>query len=257
MCTEVTNVLAKALAKDPEDRQADIMQFGKELHEAMQRDGIKLKSYKHRMEKASFKDMESEAEALMSGSYPSVPGDINVLASQKAMDMQSQQQGDAMAQIRISADDAAQRSWISRVMSAVFGPRPSARTTDVEQEDEDPNVIPYPNCPYCNAPVRSMIKFCISCQRQLPSAAEYARMRQYGSGKIELANTRNQAASGGRQRPGFSSRAKGAMNHNPYPSLQKWLTVILIGVCIYAFNAALSDPNFVKSAQGIVKALTK
>ena len=257
MCTEVTNVLAKALAKDPEDRQADIMQFGKELHEAMQRDGIKLKSYKHRMEKASFKDMESEAEALMSGSYPSVPGDINVLASQKAMDMQSQQQGDAMAQIRISADDAAQRSWISRVMSAVFGPRPSARTTDVEQEDEDPNVIPYPNCPYCNAPVRSMIKFCISCQRQLPSAAEYARMRQYGSGKIELANTRNQAASGGRQRPGFSSRSKGAMNHNPYPSLQKWLTVILIGVCIYAFNAALSDPNFVKSAQGIVKALTK
>jgi serine/threonine protein kinase len=287
VCTEVTNVLNKALAKEPEQRQQDIQEFGKELHEALARDGIKLKSYKHRMEIADFKDMESEAEALMSGSYPTLglaaEGHLNAINNQTAMEIANNTQIDSnysKASIQTGGHEVvnfsnnngavnnnnnnnnnnngdavaeeAQRSWISRVMSAVFGPRTQAV---VEQEEELESNLPYANCPYCQAPVRSMIRFCISCQRQLPSAAEYARMRISAGSK--LVQAKSQTSSGRHAKPGFSNRAKESMNRQAYPGITKFLMIGLVGACIYAGSVALKNPEFVKTMKRTVAAFQK
>ncbi|HNG19189.1 MAG TPA: serine/threonine-protein kinase, partial [Candidatus Obscuribacter sp.] len=150
VCSELTNFFARSLQKEPEARQADIIEFGKELKEALSRDSIKLKSYKHRMEKASFKDMESEAEALMSGTYPALgpsEGPRSVLASSRALELAQKTQVDNPALHELEGqmangagihiqtsqeltsqygkmdDEPAQRTWISKVMSAVLGHR--------------------------------------------------------------------------------------------------------------------------------------
>jgi serine/threonine protein kinase len=303
VCTELTNVLNKALSKEPEQRQEDIQTFGKELHEALARDGIKLKSYKHRMEIASFKDMESEAEALMTGSYPTLglaaEGHLNAINNQTAMEIATSTQIDPgynngnsgghevvnfanQAQRTTGAqgltqyqggngnnngagngngngtgnskgDNEAQRSWISIVMSAVFGPRPE--TARDEQVDE--SSLPYANCPYCQAPVRSLIRFCISCQRQLPSAVEYAKMRLSGAGGKLVAAKSSQTNTGRHARPGFSSRAKSTMNRQGYNGLTKLLMLGLLGACLYAGSVAVNNPEFVKSMKRTVAAFQK
>lgn len=279
VCTEVTNVLNKALSKEPDQRQVDVLEFGKELREALTRDNIKLKSYRHRMEKASFKDMESEAEALMSGSYPTLglggEAHLNAINQQSMLDIAGTTQIDnpalqesvgasstasttgANTVVRTNQFQGAQetntnRTWISRVMSAVFGPRPKAVSSEPVEEPE--STLPYSNCPYCQAPVRSMIRFCISCQRQLPSAQEYARLRMSGAGKLVKSQQSN---SRGNARPGFSSRAKESMNHGAYPDITKWLIVILVAVCLMGLTAAMKNPEFVQSMQRIVQALKK
>jgi len=150
-----------------------------------------------------------------------------------------------------SAEEA-QRSWISRVMSAVFGPRPQAV---VEQEEELESNLPYANCPYCQAPVRSMIRFCISCQRQLPSAAEYARMRISAGSKLVPA--KSQTNTGRHAKPGFSNRAKESMNRQAYPGITKFLMIGLVGACIYAGSVALKNPEFVKTMKRTVAAFQK
>jgi len=291
VCTEVTNVLNKALAKEPEQRQQDIQEFGKELHEALARDGMKLKSYKHRMEIADFKDMESEAEALMTGSYPTLglaaEGHLNAINNQTAMeiaastqvdsnyskttrntkDFKSNNQTSAHEVVDFSNtnnngnnngdskgdDQDAQRNWISRVMSAVFGPRPQSPAEHEEEELE--SNLPYANCPYCQAPVRSMIRFCISCQRQLPSATEYARMRVSAGSKLVPA--KSQYNTGRHAKPGFSNRAKESMNRQAYPGITKFLMIGLVGACIYAGSVALKNPEFVKTMKRTVAAFQK
>lgn len=284
VCSELTNFFIKAFQKEPENRHQTIIEFGAALKEALARDGIKLKSYKHRMEKASFKDMESEAEALMSGQYPAIGGDsqMSVLASQRAVELAHQAtqaeapavadgstiptpvggtNGDSQFRMPDTLSSGAydqvpaQRTWISRVMSAILGHRDKEQVAPVDT-DEDINSLPYTNCPYCGAPVRSLIKFCISCQRQLPSAAEYARMRVRGGGK--LAVPKNQVNTGRHMRQGFSSRAKDASNSSfSSPNLQRWLTILLLAVIVYAFYGSLNQPDFVKSMQKLVQALKK
>ncbi|MBP9092747.1 serine/threonine protein kinase [bacterium] len=280
VCTEVTNVLNKALAKEPEQRQQDILEFGKELHEALARDGMKLKSYKHRMEIADFKDMESEAEALMTGSYPTLglaaEGHLNAINNQTALEIATNTQVDSnytKGNLQTGAHEVvdfsnnnnnhsnsdeqetnAQRNWISRVMSAVFGPRPPSPVEHEEEEELESN-LPYANCPYCQAPVRSMIRFCISCQRQLPSAAEYARMRVSAGSKLVPA--KSQFNTGRHAKPGFSNRAKESMNRQAYPGITKFLMIGLVGACIYAGSVALKNPEFVKTMKRTVAAFQK
>ena len=100
VCNELTNFFIKALAKEPDVRHQNIAEFGTELHECLARDGIKLKSYKHRMEKASYKDMESEAEALMTGTYSALglnTEQMRGLATQRAVDIAASTQSDLAA----------------------------------------------------------------------------------------------------------------------------------------------------------------
>lgn len=283
VCTEVTNVLNKAFSKEPDQRQADILEFGKELREALARDGLKLKSYRHRMEKASFKDMESEAEALMSGSYPTLglagEAHLNAINQQSMMEIAGLTQVDSSAVNETGTSSTASstgtnavlrtsqtqfdeteegnqnsRTWISRVMSAVFGPRPKEQATAPGEQE---STLPYSNCPYCQAPVRTMIRFCISCQRQLPSAQEYARLRMSGASRLVNSQAQSNSGQRGNLRPGFSSRAKEQMNHGAYPNITKWLLIILVAVCFLGLSAAMKNPDFVQSMQRIVHALKK
>jgi len=266
VCTELTNFFIKALAKEPDLRHQTIEEFGKDLHECLARDGIKLKSYKHRMEKASFKDMESEAEALMTGSYSALglnTEQMRGLASQRAMDIANSTQSDLAAMQATGTRDGIPnvgagrnenqdtRTWISRVMSAVFGPR--QKGDKVELSDSFYNQgLGYSNCPYCGAPVRSLIKFCISCQRQLPSASEYARMRMSGSAnKLSLPRVPNDRDAN-RARPGFSSRAKETMNRNSYPIITKALSYCLVGAIVYVGYTCAQNPDFIKTMQRIM-----
>jgi hypothetical protein len=218
------------------------------------------------MEKASYKDMESEAEALMTGSYSTLgmnTEQMKGLASQRAIDIAKSTQSDLAAMQHTGTRDGIpnvgagrnenqdMRTWISRVMSAVFGPRQKAEQK-VELSDSFYNQgLGYSNCPYCSAPVRSMIKFCISCQRQLPSAAEYARMRMSGGAKLALPRTQNDRT-GGKARPGFSSRAKETMNRNTYPAITRLLSYGLVGVILYASYQLFQNPEFIKTMQRIM-----
>lgn len=289
VCSELSNFFVKALQKEPEARHANIIEFGEDLKTCLRRDSIKLKSYKHRMEKASFKDMESEAEALMSGTYPTLgaDGQRSNLASVRAIELAGQQamnlqeiatshdisahpgqpiagQSMATGQYSKTINDKTSngeegsgnvnRSWVSKVMSAVFGHR-DKENEPADFDEPDSAALPYTNCPYCGAPVRALIKFCISCQRQLPSAAEYARMRVRGGGRLAVASA--QVNTGRHQRIGFSNRAKDAMSSRTYPTIQTWLIVILLLVIGLSFYNALNNPSFINAMKGIVQAIKK
>lgn len=64
VCSEITNVLNKSLEKDPNNRYATVQEFGEALKDALHRDGLKVRTMKHREEVAQFHGLVQEAAAI-------------------------------------------------------------------------------------------------------------------------------------------------------------------------------------------------
>ncbi|HEY9678007.1 MAG TPA: serine/threonine-protein kinase [Drouetiella sp.] len=224
VCTEVTRVLNKALQKDPDHRHQTIQEFGEELHDAITRDALKLRTFKHRIEVANFKDLVSEAEALHKATLENEA--IKAVTAQVAKaaaeleGVQFVRNKESSHEQRTSKNNKilSESGWMNRFKG---------------KSEEDAEGIPgetVETCPYCQAPVpaQSGIRFCVKCNHQL-------------GGPIGTydATRPNRASDHGK---GFSSKAKAATsNSNSLGLIQKVLTAVFVLLLGYGAWAAFTN----------------
>lgn len=111
----------------------------------------------------------------------------------------------------------------------------------------------YDNCPFCAAPVTGKIRFCVNCQRQLPTVQEFTKLRHQG-GRFNLQGTGLRTNT--RESKGFSTRAKMRSSSPGMSMFQKLLTLILICLVGYVGYVNIAkDKEMVKKIQRMVAAL--
>lgn len=270
LCTEVTQVFNKALQKDAANRQQTIQEFGNELHEALRKDGLKLRTMKHRLE-GGFADMAAEAEAIQTGTYEQivslkisggdVPDGLQFIADATpgaptthvdATKVKAPQNGDGQGDDEDEEEDEEPQGFLAKIMALFGGKKPSnddGADDDDEMDDVGGEVM---QCPYCGTTVKSRIRFCVNCQRQLLSTQEVAKLR-IQQGKFTLPKSQ-----GGKESKGFSRKAKSTMNRSTQLSLfQKVLTVILIASIGYGVLSAAKNPQIMKRIKSLGSSITQ
>ena len=173
VCTELTRVFAKAMAKEPENRYQTIDAFGIELGEALARDSVKWKAVKHRgiaaeqalvyakqsstyeensARQARFTDNQSLDSRLQSGKQ--------FLSRQAEIEAAYLNHEDR--DLDLHGSQAPKENIILRLLKqfkAICCNSQEALESDVDKEISQ--------CPYCQATVTPGIQFCLTCQRRL------------------------------------------------------------------------------------------
>jgi hypothetical protein len=218
VCNELTTVFNKALQKEPDKRHQTVSEFGEEFAEALRRDAVKLKAYRHRLQTSEFTDLASEAQALSKHLYDS--GKLETLPPQQA---------DALLDGVQFMQEPGKGGGIE--------PRAALRPTDRKLLETEPGLLEkmqkslasmvgegasskhgWKRCPYCDEPCEPGIRFCLNCKRQFISQEEAARLKYA-----------QEADSNGGQK-GFSKRAKSA-TAGSMTSAMNWV-VALAGVLL-------------------------
>lgn len=254
-CNETTYVLNKALAKEPDNRYLTCGAFWKELKDAMRRDWPKVRSYRYRMTDVAYKDLESEAEALATGEHPvfdsgkmssPVQAVINEMQTETEVRPEHVRQEESSAPNEPEFESEEEKESIIDKLLSLF--RRAEEDDDYEIEDLD---LGYSNCPFCSSPVSGKIRFCVNCQRQLPTVQEFTKLRQQG-GRFNLSKSGLNV--NGPESKGFSNRAK-MRTSSPGTSLfQKALILLLIGLVGYVgFNHFYPGQDPVKVLDKLVK----
>jgi serine/threonine protein kinase len=261
-CNETTYVLKKALHKEPENRYQTCAEFAKELRDALRRDWPKVRSYRYRLEDVTFQDLESEAQALETGEHPAldfasvganaVQDVINEMRTETAVHRSQETQPyrpQQVVQQQQHHDDAEmedeKQSFLQKLMSLF------KREEEEDDEDEVEPQFGYSNCPFCSAPVKARLRFCVNCQRQLPSVQEFSKLRLQ-NGRFAMQKNMKQE-----EPKGFSRRAKMRSSSPGASAFQKMLTFILICALGYGGYKAYTDKNFTKNIQKMMKTAMK
>jgi len=202
-CEALNSMLMKALHKEPDKRQQTMDEFGAELREAIKRDLIKLKSLRQRSELLAA-GAEADLEA----------GAVEVLtASRSAASRSSGSHArlvpeSAPAEVTVDSEglgapiefEPSTGGWLSRFgrgFLGFLGGRDSGAGYD--------RGYLLAECPYCSAPVKPKIRFCLDCGHNLPSPQELAKLRQ-AQGVYTLPRSHRPAA--GSENPEFSIKTK-------------------------------------------------
>ncbi len=240
VCSEVTHVLNKALLKDPETRHQTVQEFGEELHDALSRDALKLRTFKHRIEVASFKDLVSEAEALHKATLENEAiKQVTAQVAKAAADLdgvQFMRNKESSNEQRTSKSNKilSDSGWMSRFQRK--GGEDDGEAASGDQQTD--------SCPYCHAPVQAGIKFCVKCNHQLTGP-----VGQYSA-------TRPNRGDG--QGKGFSSKAKVATsNSSSLSQIQKVLTLVLIILVGYGGWTALHNDELMTTISKLVASVDK
>lgn len=223
-CEALTQMLGKALEKNPDKRQQTIEEFGTELSDAIKSDSIKLTSLKHRPELMSPKPtmpMEKQQAPL-----PESPRQREAQIPEKLF--ASMQEGnltetlietvsrikvDAIGKItgqmpsgasrgssgETSGKTAGSLGFWRKIFSMFFG-RSSCRA-------KSGGKYVFINCPHCAEPVEEGIAFCLACGRSLATTHDFSKVRA-AQGVFSLPKSQD---TGSTPLPVFSQKARKAM----------------------------------------------
>jgi serine/threonine protein kinase len=257
VCTELTHVLNKGLQKEPDKRHATVEEFGAEFSDAIRRDSLKLKTYKHRLQTSEFSDLASEAEALTkTGERVSALG-LKTLArpEESSLDgvqfVQDQAQSySALPKMPKRTTDRrlldgnaglGEQAWIQLCM--MFGIKPEQSGKSGKKAASTGHK--WSHCPYCEAPAEPGIRFCLNCKHQFISPLEAAKLK-----KQQAMEERNNGNNGAAR--GFSKRAKGG---GPDPKVQRAFGVMLVIALAYLGYMGLTNDSFMQMAHHLVPSL--
>lgn len=264
-CNETTYVLKKALAKEPENRQASADELKRELSDALRRDWPKVRAYRFRMEDAAFKDLESEAIALETGEHPALDLSkfgVGVQDAIKEMNSSTvdhdavptplptqKQKVESSNSVEPEEDEEPQPGIVEKLMIAL-GLRQKVGDENYGYVSEAE--LGYSSCPFCSAPVKARLRFCVNCQRQLPTVEEFSKLRA-NSGRFAFSKShfRSEAA----ETKGFSKKAKMRMANRGLSLVQKLIAVILIFVVGYGVYVGFNDKTVVQQIQRVILSL--
>lgn len=238
VCTELTHLLNKALQKDPDKRHQTVEEFGQEMAEAVQRDAVKLRAFRHRIENSQFTDLASEAEALLRSQQ------VEAAAAQQDIDgiqfLRDRGTGSSTSINKIKTDRRTLETdvpIVDRIMS-------SMKEFAGVKEDGKRTVD---KCPYCNTPAEPGIKFCMNCKQRLLSPQEAARLRAQQDSYKPFDET-------GR---GFSSRAKKNLNRtDSLYSMQRILTAVFLLVLAVGMVTMITNDHVRDALTRMVPALS-
>jgi hypothetical protein len=226
VCTELTAVLNKALQKEPEKRHQTVEEFGEEFAEAVRRDAIKLKAYRHRMQTSEFMDLASEAQALSKQLYDT--GRQQPLAA-------AQQNLDGVQFVQEPVKSSSSELRRPKTRTDRRSLETSAGLIDKMQKSiekivsNDSPTYDWKQCPYCDAPAEPGIRFCLNCKHQFISPEAAAKLKL------------SQELDTGGGAKGFSKRAKAATATSglSLPMVQRIVAFVALvivavaGVCAY------------------------
>ena len=258
-CNETTYVLNKALAKEPDNRFMTCSAFWKELKDAMRRDWPKVRSYRYRMSDVAYKDLESEAIALATGEHPvfdaravsHVQDAINEMKRETIVQQENPKINQPGPNYETGEPMVDEKASIIDKLLSLFRRAESDDDDDYELEAID---LGYDNCPFCAAPVTGKIRFCVNCQRQLPTVQEFTKLRQQG-GRFNLNKSGLNTSSA--ENKGFSRRAKMRSSSPGMSLVQKLLTLLLVGLIGYVGYTNLQDKDIQKQIKKIMAGLNK
>lgn len=220
MCSEITNVLNKALQKDPDRRHQTVQEFGNEFREACRRDALKFRTMKHRAEMSSYQDLQSEAKAL---------------ASTAALDAISDEQiKQAELEVHLAAQSAKKHTFVDWLVSKFA--KAAKPVVEAEENTSDEK------CPFCQTAITPGIKFCLNCQHkfatQTPKHIRGGNSQPHAKGARpgKMADTVD-----------VRRRTKASFNHGGLTGPQKAMTLmllIIVGIGVYVslnFNVVKSE----------------
>ena len=220
MCSEITNVLNKALQKDPDRRHQTVQEFGNEFREACRRDALKFRAMKHRAEMSSYQDLQSEAKAL---------------ASTAALDAISDEQiKQAELEVQLAAQNAKKYNFVEWLVSKFAkAAKPIVEAEESTSEEK---------CPFCQTAITPGIKFCLNCQHkfatQTPKHIRGGNSQPHAKGARpgKMADTVD-----------VRRRTKASFNHGGLSGPQKAMTfmlLLIVGVGVYVtlnFNVVKAE----------------
>jgi len=253
VCTELTNVLNKALQKEPEKRHQTVAEFGIEFTDAIRRDALKLKTYRHRLQTSEFTDLASEAEAMsrqMGLDDNGQPHSLKTLANTSLDGIQfiteqtrshsSEHKALKRSKDRTDRSRLDTNVGIFGMIGKLFGVKSS--------NNKNNSGYSWTHCPYCDAPAEPDIRFCLNCKHQFISPQEVAKLRaaQEVDANADIAGTR-----------GFSKRAKGATSGSGgnLAVMQRILGMILLLALSYLVYCSYNNGMITNLAHRLVPAL--
>jgi serine/threonine protein kinase len=257
VCTELTHVLNKALQKDPDQRHQTVEEFGVELHEALMRDSLKMRTLRHRAEVASLHGRTQPAVGQKTGTgvalpvplSPEIEDGIAFLARQAQIEYGMRTTGnnlEAMAgrpDERLSANAVAEPKSDSKKRSKAG----KQKEPDGGKDRSDLNDYLLENCPYCDTPIHQNVKFCLNCRRHLLSPQEFSKLRTV-QGKHALPKSRRNLEG----QLHISSRTKLANDRAmQLIKVQEALKIVLAVLIIYATYSSLQNPAIVEAIQKV------
>ena len=247
VCSELTAVLNRSLQKEPEKRYQTVEEFGTELKEAIRRDSVKLKAYRHRMQTSEFSDLASEAQALSRQLFDSgkmTPVNAEVLDGVQFVNDAARSQSQEHHRAPVKPTDR-------RLLDTEGGILEKMQKSISHMVDKEPKKYNWSHCPYCDAPAEAGVRFCLNCQQKFISPEEAAKL-QYA----------NQADMDHGAR-GFSARAKKATAAGGFSmAMMQWVIGVLllvsaavmvaVGYRSGALNHYMSGNGFIGAGPSVV-----
>jgi eukaryotic-like serine/threonine-protein kinase len=212
VCTELTHVLNRAFEKEPDRRQQTVEEFGEEVHDAIMRDSVKLRTLKHRAEVGSLdgffnRELVSQAAIVTSDQ-------MEQIATQRYINQD-------MSKSQESGEPKGQDNYFFQTQAPPVAKNQKAAVV------VDPKFV---GCPFCDAPIEADLKFCLTCERQIVSPNEIYKLRGIG-GTDGVPRLRSADRYSGK----FSNRTKSAnVTARRLFKIQSALKTVLLLVIVYA-----------------------
>lgn len=253
VCTELTHVLNKALQKDPDKRQQTVEEFGRELHEALMRDSLKLRTFRHRAEVASLQPAVTSSTttgtAEQSIIQPAMIDGIDYLTQQAQLENNLRL---ASGKGHLPSDAGKKASSPNSTTESTGSPNMAETQTKAVPAGAMEEYI-FRDCPYCDTPVQDNVRFCLNCRRQLPSAQEVSRLRAVQGGRHGLPKPRRSNS----PNASFDTRAKLANDQSARLVRMQEILKIVLALLIVFTTFSLSQNEFVVNAiQQMVTSIT-
>lgn len=205
VCTELTKLFNKALQKEADKRHQTIEEFGREFIDAIKRDGLKLKAYKHRLQTSEFSDLASEAEALSRQMESLRSGGNGIITAPETTSLDGVQFVKDEVKSHSAEHKVRKRRTDRRLLETTGGPIGAVlRMCGLMPKNDAPKLKKgWTVCPYCDTPAEPGIRFCMNCKHQFLSAQEMSKLKKVQAAVEASGDMPAYSAKG------FSSKAKG------------------------------------------------
>jgi serine/threonine protein kinase len=252
VCTELSHVLNKALQKDPDKRHQNMEEFGSELHEALMRDSLKLRTLRHRAEVVSLHGRYTDTGSKIvigpqNALNPEILDGIKFLAQQAQIEYNVRSTPSGAGIPVPSSEGKANAPAAKTLVNVDTYPKGKRRGKDdaARHSYEEHEEYIFQNCPYCDTPVQENVKFCLNCRRHLPSPQEVAKLRTV-QGRHSLPKSRR-----GSEPPiSADTRTRLAADRAMHwMKIQEGLKIVLAFVIFYATYVGLQNPAVVEAIQ--------
>jgi len=228
-CEALSNLLSRALQKEPEKRHQDMNEFGLELKEAVKRDAVKLRSILTLAQAISEEAMPMAGE-LAAESAATAVKPLEAPAMEVDRARRSGKTTSASYQAISAQVPAVKGGFLTSIWRFIFGRGKAG--------DDGPVYI-LANCPYCDALLKPKIRFCLDCGRMLPSPKELSRLRaaqgvfSYPKGQKAII-----------EHPEFSTKARAVSSRRTIPNNKRALlafNIFLVLILCWFLYAAWVD----------------